>query len=208
MQHIYNNALCWCNIVGFCAISPLQALASDTVLLFPEQAAAVTLCPYNITMTPKGNIMKNFSNIAARLAFVAAFAAAGAAPLAAQAAPDHHERASSAHCQNCGTVVSTRTYERAAERASGLGAGGGAVVGGLLGNQVGSGNGRTLATIAGAVGGAYAGNRVERNMHKVTYTDVRVRMAKGGYRTFTEQGQPRFGNGDHVRVQGGRLVRG
>ena len=58
----------------------------------------------------------------------------------------------------------------------------------MLGNQVGSGHGQTLATIAGAVGGAYAGNRVERNMHAATYTDVRVRMAHGGYRTFTEQG--------------------
>jgi outer membrane lipoprotein SlyB len=145
---------------------------------------------------------KTISAFGTCLALVAAFAAA--APLAAQAAPDHH---SSAQCRNCGTVVSTRTYERAAERASGLGAGGGAVVGGLLGNQVGSGNGRTLATIAGAVGGAYAGNHVERNMHKVTYTDVRVRMAAGGYRTFTEQGRPRFGNGDRVRVLQGRLVR-
>ncbi len=148
--------------------------------------------------------MNNISAYGTRLALIAAFAAAGAAPLAAQAAPNHH---SSAQCQNCGTVVSTHTYERAAERASGLGAGGGAVVGGLLGNQVGSGNGRTLATIAGAVGGAYAGNRVERNMHKVTYTDVRVKMAAGGYRTFTEQGRPRFGNGERVRVQQGRLIR-
>jgi outer membrane lipoprotein SlyB len=148
--------------------------------------------------------MKNISNIAARLALAAAVAGIGAAPLAAQAAP-HHDRSS--QCANCGTVVSTHTYERAAERASGLGAGGGAVVGGLLGNQVGSGNGRTLATIAGAVGGAYAGNRVERNMHSVTYTDVRVKMANGGYRTFTEQGRPRFGNGERVRVQQGRLVR-
>jgi outer membrane lipoprotein SlyB len=149
--------------------------------------------------------MKSFSTIASRFALVAAVAAAGAAPLAVQAAPNGHH---SAQCANCGTVVSTHTYERAAERGSGLGAGGGAVVGGLLGNQVGSGNGRTLATIAGAVGGAYAGNRVERNMNKVTYTDVRVKMAKGGYRTFTEQGRPRFGNGDRVRVQQGRLVRG
>jgi len=148
--------------------------------------------------------MKNISAFGTRLAMIAAFAAAGAAPLAAQAAPNHH---SSAQCRNCGTVVSTHTYERAAERGSGLGAGGGAVVGGLLGNQVGSGNGRTLATIAGAVGGAYAGNRVERNMNKVTYTDVRVKMAAGGYRTFTEQGRPRFGNGDHVRVQQNRLIR-
>jgi outer membrane lipoprotein SlyB len=156
------------------------------------------------TTYKKGNIMKNISAYGSRLAMIAAFAAAGAAPLAAQAAPNHH---SSAQCHNCGTVVSTHTYERAAERGSGLGAGGGAVVGGLLGNQVGSGNGRTLATIAGAVGGAYAGNRVERNMNKVTYTDVRVKMAAGGYRTFTEQGRPRFGNGDRVRVQQNRLIR-
>jgi outer membrane lipoprotein SlyB len=156
------------------------------------------------TTYKKGNIMKNIFAFGTRLAMIAAFAAAGAAPLAVQAAPNHH---SSAQCHNCGTVVSTHTYERAAERGSGLGAGGGAVVGGLLGNQVGSGNGRTLATIAGAVGGAYAGNRVERNMNKVTYTDVRVKMAAGGYRTFTEQGRPRFGNGDRVRVQQNRLIR-
>jgi outer membrane lipoprotein SlyB len=158
------------------------------------------------TTKPKGNIMKNVSALGARIALIAAFAAAGAAPLAAQAAPDHHGRAS-AQCQNCGTVVSTHTYERAAERGSGLGAGGGAVVGGLLGNQVGSGNGRTLATIAGAVGGAYAGNHIERNMKSVTYTDVRVKMAHGGYRTFTEQGRPRYNNGERVRVQQGHLVR-
>ena len=35
-------------------------------------------------------------------------------------------------------------------------------VGGLLGNQVGGGNGRTLATIAGAVGGGYIGNEVAK----------------------------------------------
>lgn len=43
-----------------------------------------------------------------------------------------------------------------------LGIGVGAVVGGLLGNQVGGGNGRTLATIAGAVGGGYVGNEIAK----------------------------------------------
>jgi len=153
--------------------------------------------------------MKSMSNVGARLALAAAFATAtglASVPLAAQASPAHHSNGY-AECANCGTVVSTHTYERAAERASGVGAAGGAVLGGLLGNQVGSGRGRTLATIAGAVGGGYAGNHVERNMHSVTYTDVRVRMANGGIRTFTEQGRPRFANGEHVRVQHGRLVR-
>ena len=169
--------------------------------------ALATLLSGYITTTPKGKIMKNVSTLGVRLALAAAIAAASAAPIAAQAQQNHHERANSAHCANCGTVVSTRTYARAAEQASGVGAAGGAVLGGLLGNQVGSGRGRTLATIAGAVGGGYAGNHVERNMHSVTYTDVRVRMAAGGYRTFTELGRPRFANGDLVRVQQGRLVR-
>jgi uncharacterized protein YcfJ len=37
----------------------------------------------------------------------------------------------------------------------------GAVAGGLLGHMVGGGKGKTLATVAGAVGGGYAGNRIE-----------------------------------------------
>jgi outer membrane lipoprotein SlyB len=155
----------------------------------------------------KGNTMQRFSNrLTTRAALVAALLAAGAAPFAVQAAPDHHPRAE-AECRNCGTVVSHHTYKREAERGSGVGAVGGAVVGGLLGNQIGSGRGRTLATVAGAVGGAYGGNRIERNVNAVTYTDVRVRMAAGGYRTFTERGAARFQNGEHVRVLNGRLVR-
>ncbi len=43
-----------------------------------------------------------------------------------------------------------------------VGIGVGAVVGGLLANQVGGGNGKTLATIAGAVDGAYLGNEVAK----------------------------------------------
>lgn len=48
----------------------------------------------------------------------------------------------------------------------------GAVLGGVLGHQVGSGKGRTLATVAGAVGGGYAGNRIEasRQHDQVTST--------------------------------------
>ena len=43
-----------------------------------------------------------------------------------------------------------------------LGIGIGAVVGGLLGSKVGGGNGRTLAAIAGAVGGGYVGNEIAK----------------------------------------------
>lgn len=43
-----------------------------------------------------------------------------------------------------------------------IGMGIGAVVGGLVGSQIGGGNGKTLATIAGAVGGGYLGNEVAK----------------------------------------------
>jgi hypothetical protein len=45
---------------------------------------------------------------------------------------------------------------------SAVGIGIGALIGGVLGNQVGSGDGKTLATIAGAIGGGYVGNEVAK----------------------------------------------
>lgn len=43
-----------------------------------------------------------------------------------------------------------------------LGIGLGALVGGLVGSRVGGGNGRTLAEIAGVVGGGYVGNEIAK----------------------------------------------
>ncbi|MGE7136990.1 glycine zipper 2TM domain-containing protein [Luteibacter sp. NPDC031894] len=49
----------------------------------------------------------------------------------------------------------------------------GAVAGGLLGNQIGGGKGRTLATVAGAVGGGYAGHTIqERRQESNTVTST------------------------------------
>lgn len=44
-----------------------------------------------------------------------------------------------------------------------LGIGIGALLGGLVGSRVGGGNGRTLAAIAGAVGGGYVGNEIAKH---------------------------------------------
>lgn len=46
----------------------------------------------------------------------------------------------------------------------------GAVLGGVLGNQVGGGKGKTLATVAGAVGGGYAGKRIEESRQQGNVT--------------------------------------
>src|SRR5712664_1660177 len=64
-------------------------------------------------------------------------------------------------CTECGIVESTREISEPG-KGSGIGGVGGAVVGGVLGHQVGSGRGNDLATVAGAVGGAFAGNAIEK----------------------------------------------
>lgn len=54
----------------------------------------------------------------------------------------------------------------------------GAVVGGVLGNQVGGGKGKTLATVAGAVGGGYAGKKIEQSrQHANTTSSVERRCS-------------------------------
>jgi uncharacterized protein YcfJ len=54
----------------------------------------------------------------------------------------------------------------APEKNSAIGIGVGALVGGALGSRVGSGDGKTLATIAGAIGGGYIGNEVAKKNQK------------------------------------------
>ena len=54
----------------------------------------------------------------------------------------------------------------------------GGVAGGLLGSTIGGGKGKTVATVAGAAGGAYAGNQVQKNMQEkdvVTTTEKRCK---------------------------------
>ena len=59
-----------------------------------------------------------------------------------------------------------------------IGTGIGALVGGILGHQVGGGSGKTLATVAGAGAGGYAGNKIQQNaQQKDTYTTTEQRCA-------------------------------
>ncbi len=71
--------------------------------------------------------------------------------------------AAAANCAECGVVESVREVD-AKGLGSGLGAVGGGVLGGLLGNQVGAGRGKDVMTVVGVVGGAVAGNEVEKRV--------------------------------------------
>ena len=107
-------------------------------------------------------------------------------------------------CPDCGKVLGVNVVEKKGEGgALGLIAGG--VVGGLLGNQVGGGRGNTLATIAGAAGGAYAGKKVEENVKSGTVWAVHVRFNDGQENAFEFDHDPRFVAGDLVRRSGNTI---
>jgi outer membrane lipoprotein SlyB len=105
-------------------------------------------------------------------------------------------------CASCGTVESVTPIQRDGT-AGGVGAVAGGVLGAVVGNQVGDGNGKTLATILGAVGGGYAGNTVEKKMKKETVYQVQVHMEDGSTRTM-EQSTPAT-VGAKVMVEGSTL---
>ena len=80
------------------------------------------------------------------------------------AAPRHTHHPQYAQYHAAPRYAPAPTYQQTTASApnSPLGMGIGAVVGGLAGSRVGGGNGKTLATIAGAVGGGYLGNEVAK----------------------------------------------
>jgi outer membrane lipoprotein SlyB len=110
-------------------------------------------------------------------------------------------------CAECGVVETVR--EVAVEpKGSGGGAVAGGVVGGILGNQIGKGGTRDIATILGAVGGAFAGNHIEKSVKESKRYDVIVRFEDGSSRTFSSDTPPAWQSGDRVRLQNGGLAGG
>jgi outer membrane lipoprotein SlyB len=90
------------------------------------------------------------------------------------------------------------------EKPSGSGAGAvvGGVLGAVIGNRFGHGTGRAAMTGVGAIGGAFAGNTVERNMneHIVGYR-LSVRLDNGQTRSFQESQLDGLRIGDRVRIE-------
>jgi uncharacterized protein YcfJ len=97
----------------------------------------------------------------------------------------------------------------------------GAVLGGVLGNQVGGGNGKKLATVAGAAAGGYAGNKTQQHMQEgdtyttveqrcrtVTDTQQKISGYEVRYRLKGDEGTVRMDHepGDKIPVKNGQLV--
>lgn len=108
-------------------------------------------------------------------------------------------------CANCGVVEAVNLVEVKGD-GSYLGMIGGGVVGALIGSQVGHGTGRTVAQVAGAAGGAWAGNEIEKKVRSSKHYEVVVRLENGGSQTVSYPAQPSLSVGTRVRVENGSLV--
>ena len=104
-----------------------------------------------------------------------------------------------------GMVESVREVKEPGE-AKGLGVVAGGVAGAVLGHQVGSGRGNKIATLLGAVGGAFAGNRIEKQARAEKRWEVTVRLDDGTTQTFSSPTEPVWRAGDRVRLHEGQLL--
>ncbi len=108
-------------------------------------------------------------------------------------------------CANCGVVESVNAVQQKGQGGM-VGMVGGGVAGALVGSQIGHGGGKTVAELAGAAGGAFLGNEIQKKVTTTTHYDVVVRLDGGGTQTVSYAAQPGFGVGSRVRVENGALV--
>ncbi len=118
--------------------------------------------------------------------------------------------ASPRYAVNVGTVSSIELM-RGGQASSGISPAGailGAVVGGLVGNQVGAGTGRAVATGAGIIGGAAAGNAIGQRAERTPDAyRVGIQYDAGGSQYIDVPYPGDLRTGDRVRVDGGQISR-
>lgn len=183
-----------------------SAAPAETVAAVPASVAAVppapTLAPPQAASEARPTEKPAVKPAPKPVAKAPQPAAPSAAPATSKLPPPV---AAPAPCPNCGVIDNIREVTQAGE-GSGLGAVAGGVLGGILGNQIGGGTGKTIATVAGVAGGAYAGHQVEKSQKKTTHYEITVRMKDGSLRSLTQDNPPAWRIGDRVRVEGSGLV--
>ncbi len=107
-------------------------------------------------------------------------------------------------CADCGVVEGVREVE-VKGKGTGLGVVAGGVAGALVGHELGGGNAKTLMGVVGAVGGAVAGNEVEKRARASKQWEVTVRLEDGRSQVVTLAQQPAWRAGDHVRLADGAI---
>lgn len=174
-------------------ISAAPATAADDLIETPTAAPAKP--------APARKVVKPVHKAAPGPNHAAAPSSAHPGGSGVSPAPSH---APAPVCAVCGAVESVTPVERSVKApVVGVGTVAGGVLGAVLGNQVGHGNGRTAATVLGAVGGGFAGNAIEGKIRKETVYQVSVRMEDGSRRSVELARAPSVGS--QVTVEGASL---
>ncbi len=118
----------------------------------------------------------------------------------------NNQQRSSPSCIDCGRVTAVKVDQKRGD-SNALGVVAGGAAGALLGHQVGGGTGKDLATIAGAVGGAYAGKKLQERANATKTWTVEVQYDNGQRGSFSYDADPGVQNGDRVQKAGQFLKR-
>jgi outer membrane lipoprotein SlyB len=105
-----------------------------------------------------------------------------------------------------GRVASIQAVTVSGSNDPGMGTVIGGLVGGLIANQLGSGNGRMLATAAGAGGGAMIGYQMDKTHPREIYK-IRVQLDSGDYQTVSQDNDADLSVGNRVHIDNGRVYR-
>ena len=138
-------------------LHPVIAIATGSVIVVSLLGAAALT-----GLLPNSSATAPASLTASTPANVSAPAAKNPVPKAVSQKPAIPKTSGQVASNSTPPAQAAATPAAPAEKNSAVGIGIGAVVGGLVGNQFGSGDGKTLATIAGAVGGGYVGNEIAK----------------------------------------------
>lgn len=193
------------SLVGIAALTGY--LPGTSAQKTPDQAPAVSTAPATAPVSPAPAVEPSTPPRQAKPVHRPATQATPKEPTAAPreqiaAAPPAPQP--KAVCADCGTVSDVKEVEVKGE-GSGAGAVAGGVAGAIIGNQFGRGGSKTVARLAGAAGGAYAGHQIEKEARSHKRYDVIVRMEAGGERTVSYETAPTWRVGDRVRVVDGKL---
>jgi outer membrane lipoprotein SlyB len=157
--------------------------------------------------------MRMINTLGSALGIIAALILGGCAEMNSTPYPSNPNVASTGNTYSAYGVV--HSIELVQQENSGIGGSSiglgtiaGAVIGGVLGNQVGAGRGNTVATVAGAAGGAYVGHELEnRQQQRSDAYKITVRMDDGAYQTLMQSTNSGFRVGDRVRFDNGAMQR-
>ncbi|MBV8633973.1 MAG: glycine zipper 2TM domain-containing protein [Burkholderiaceae bacterium] len=106
-----------------------------------------------------------------------------------------------------GRVESIQVEKVAGADRFGMGSVVGGLIGGLVANQFGGGNGKLIATAAGAGGGVYAGHELEVKNRQQEVYKIRVQLDNGDYRTVSQDNDTDLSVGNRVHIDNGHVYR-